>query len=295
MQGHAVPGWWCAGNELGCQVIWWCGPRKFLETVIVGILLWIALFCIISLLLYPLVKNLVERRPSKIKEESGATWFAWHVQSTIHASLVTYMALGPIYHLSSVSPTIQLGYSFEEAPQEVMESIGSIGNGSLVFFCYLLVDTLVTIYRKAMTVDYLAHHAVFCFFCIILQYDCYGSYLAGWLLIMEISTIFLNGFSFFRNRLGYGHWLVKAFFLLFGISFFLCRLVGTTHIAVHFCRAVFRQEFIFSGIPRWHIFLVCFALVAAVGIQIFWAWAIVKKLVKVLRSPAAGAADVKGS
>jgi len=274
-----------------CPLVWWCAPQGYMLSTIVGTVFWITLFCVISMILYPLVEKWVERIPSKIKDEIGPTWFAWHVQSTIHASLVSYMALGPIYHLSTEPARFQLDTPQGDASEAITADIASIANASHVFFCYLLVDTLVTIFRKAMTVDYFLHHVVFCFFCLLIQYDCFAPYLAGYLLIMEISTIFLNGFSFFRNRLGYGHWLVKAFFLLFGISFLFCRLVGTTYIAAYFCREVLGQHVPWRGIPRWHLWLLCVALVAAVAIQIFWAWAITKKLVKVMRSPSAEAGD----
>merc|ERR1712039_506899 len=111
------------------------------------------------------------------------------------------------------------------------EAIATVANTSHIFFCYTIVDTFVTFYRRAMTVDYFLHHMVFIFFCLMIQYDCFAPYVAGWLLVMEISTIFLNGFTYWRNRLGYDHIIVKVSFLLFGFSFMCVRLVGTTYIS----------------------------------------------------------------
>lgn len=283
-QGRHAPSWWCADNPNICPLLWWCGPRGYVTSSILGVLAFGTLFCFICLVIYPMVESAIERIPSKVRNERGPLWFAWHVQSVVHASLVTYMALGPVYHFSFSSPGFQLDTPDGDVPRATREMLASIANGSHVFFCYLLVDTVVTCVRKDMTLDYFAHHVVFCFFCLLITYDCFAAYLAGWLLIMEISTIFLNGFSFFRNRLGYDHWLVKGFFGIFFISFLLFRLVGITYIAAYFSNEVYKGRVLFQGIPRWHLWLVCVALVAAVGIQMFWANAIVKKLIKVLRA-----------
>merc|ERR1740121_1362806 len=80
------------------------------------------------------------------------------------------------------------------------------------------------------------------FFCVIIMYDCFAPYLAGSLLMMETSTIFLNMFSFTRNRLGYGHIFVKMSFLLFAVFFVIIRLGGQTYIALYFSRSVITKK-----------------------------------------------------
>merc|ERR1719262_1245407 len=99
---------------------------------------------------------------------------------------------------------------------------------------------------------------------------------------METSTIFLNVFSFTRNRLGYDHMFVKASFLLFAAAFVSCRLAGTTFIACHFSRSVLLRVPDYDGIPGWHLYLLMVALILAVGIQLYWGFGIVKKLVRVM-------------
>jgi len=282
-RGHDDAGMWCRDNAALCpHRVWWCDAGGYARSTAVGVLCWSALFCAICGLLYPLAKGSMERWPSKFKNENCAMWFGWHVQSTIHAFWVSSLAFAAIYTLSDASAEAQFDASSTRNSQHINDAVGSIANTSHVFFCYILVDTLITLYRKEMTVDYFLHHLVFGFFCVVIQYHCFAPYLAGWLLIMELSTIFLNGFSFFRNRLGYDHFLVKAFFLLFASSFLVCRILGMTYIAGSFILVVFRQDVPFAGIPRWHLYTLVVALVGAVVLQYFWAYSIGRKVTKVL-------------
>jgi len=234
--------------------------------------------------MHSLCKGFIERRPSKYEDESTASWFAWHVQSTIHASAQVWFSLWPIWVLSSAEPRVQYWTPSGAASDLQMQAIARVANGAGVFFAYIFVDCFIAVFRNQMTIDYLIHHLVFMFFCIVIMYDCFAPYLAGWLLLMEASTIFLNSFSFTRNRLGYDHIFVKASFLLFAIAFVSCRLAGTTFIACHFSRSVLLRVPEYDGIPQWHLNLLVVALILAVGIQLYWGFGIVMKLVKVMGS-----------
>lgn len=273
---------YCEDNAAVCSATWWCGSKNYLNTTLLGVAVWILIFSAICLLLYPWLRGAIERRPSKYEEERGPVWFAWHVQSTIHATLVDYMVCGAVVTLSTASMPVQFEAPRSSSSSVDLDATAWIANASHVFFCFTLVDTLITFYRRQMTLDYFGHHCVFCFFCLVIQHDCFAQYLAGWLIIMEISTVFLNGFSFFRNRLGYDHLLVKLFFVFFALSFMTCRLMGTTYIAMYFSYAVLLGGLPFPGIPRWHLYLLCIALVAAVVLQFFWAQAIGNKVLKVV-------------
>jgi len=279
-RGEVAAGMWCRNNPPLCKHIWWCGPGGYFRSTILGVVIFGGLFVLLMLGLHPVVKPCIDRWPSTDKAEEAASWFAWHVQSVIHATTVSCMAVVAIWHLSSMSSQAKF-----DTPAEAYSNIeisALAGNAAHVFFSFLLVDTLVTFARRSMTADYFAHHVVFCSFCLLIQYDCYAPYLASWLLLMEVSTIFLNGFSFLRHRLGYGHNLVKAFFIAFSTSFMVCRLFGTTYIAISFTTEVYRGEVLFIGIPRWRLQFVCAALMAAIAIQCMWAVAIGKKLLKIV-------------
>merc|ERR1711920_495265 len=110
---------------------------------------------------------------------------------------------------------------------------------------------------ESMTVDYFAHHVVFIFVTVLMQYDCFGIYPAGWLLAMEFSTIFLNGFVYWRFRLGLDHIVVAGFFLVFTVAFFIFRFVGVIYIFIYWVNAVLQGTVPFHGIPKWHLYVVC--------------------------------------
>mmetsp|Transcript_1490 Transcript_1490/g.3806 ORF Transcript_1490/g.3806 Transcript_1490/m.3806 type:complete len:326 (-) Transcript_1490:132-1109(-) len=291
------PGWWCADNAAICRDLWWCSPTNYVLTTTVGMAFWTLMFIAIIRIVFPKVEKWLATWPSKIEDENCAAWFAWHVQSTIHASTVVAMALPAVRRLTYAPASAQFAQPAHEH-MDHMPDITMIAKGSHVFFCYILVDTFVALYREAMTPDYLAHHAVFVFFCLLIQYDCFAPYLAGFLLLMETSTIFLNCFSFTRNRLGYDHWVVKVCFLLFASTFIVFRLVGTTYIAYLFSRTVLLDGKVpFTGIARWHLNILCIALAAAVSIQLFWGCAIGSKLIRILtgKGGSSGRGDKKGT
>jgi len=279
-------GWWCADN-LMCEHVWWCSVWGWGVSSVVGFAFWGVLFVALMRLVHPKCARWLETWPSKVEDENSASWFAWHVQSTIHACTVVAMAFPAVRKLSSAGVMSQFSFPSAEHEDHLPET-ALVALGSHVFFCYIVVDTFVALYREAMTPDYFAHHCVFVFFCLLIQYDCFAPYLAAFLLMMEMSTIFLNGFSFTRNRLGYDHWVVKVFFLLFATTFILCRLVGTTYIACYFSHTVLFDRVPFTGIPRWHLNVICLALMAAVAIQLFWGCAIARKLIRVMAGSSHG-------
>ena len=279
MGGRDAAGWWCRDNDIMCSEVWWCDVSGILWSTCIGVCLWASLFAFLCLLLHPLFKAIEAKWPSKFENEQQVSWLALHVQSTIHACLMAGMASYSLWDLFSADPRAQL-----DAPSfaflNTKGATARIANASHIFFCYTIVDTFVTTWRKAMTLDYFFHHMVFTSFCVLIQYHCFAGYLAGWLLVMETSTIFLNGFTFWRNRLGYDHNIVRVSFLLFGLTFFAFRLIGTIHIAYYWTKHVLQQSVPFHGIPRWHLYVICVALVGAVVLQIFWAAGIIKNLIK---------------
>jgi len=278
------PSLWCSAGDIGiCPLVWWCGPRAYVLTTVIGVLCWGALFVAILKLLYPQVHPLLSRYASKIESENEASWFAWNVQSTIHAITVTSMASGPTWMLwSTHNPHAQFDTPSARYALPPAEMVAAIANTSHVFFCYILMDSVIAVVRKAMTLDYLLHHIIFAFFCVLIQYHCFAPFLAGMLLTMEFSTIFLNGFLYLRNRLGYKSWLVRSFFLLFGMTFFVFRLCGTTYITIRFCQEALGEVVAFPRVPKWHIYLISIALVLAVAMQVYWAAALGLKWMKVM-------------
>jgi len=268
---------WCVDHGQVCNDIWWCGLGNYWQTLVALCLLWSTLF-VVLLQFYRLVRPVLERWPSTYREENSASWFAVNVQSTIHAASISILALRA---LASLRGAPHLG-SFGGAGDDDSFRIASvrIANLSQVFHAYMIVDTGVTVFRKAMTLDYLLHHFVFCFFCWLLQFHCFATELAGYLLVMEVSTVFLNGFLFWRSRLGNEHWLVQFNFLFFAGAFIVFRLMGTTHIAWRFIANAIGSPEVFGDVPTTHLNLISCALVLAIGVQLYWAFGIGMKFAK---------------
>jgi len=279
MDGRDEAGTWCRDNATMCPEVWWCDIGGILRTTLIGVAFWFLLFALLCVVFRPLNERICATYPSKYPEEQQVSWLALHIQSTLHAGFVVWMVLGPIAALSQTGAAVQFDApSF--AGERWRSSVADIANASHVFFCYTITDTFITFWRGSMTVDYFAHHMVFLFFCVMIQYDCFAPYLAGWLIVMEISTIFLNGFVYWRNRLGYEHPVVKSFFIVFGLTFFTFRLAGTTYITICWVVAIFTNSTPFAGVPSWHLYVLCLTLVGAVALQVFWATGIAKKLLK---------------
>mmetsp|Transcript_73492 Transcript_73492/g.132372 ORF Transcript_73492/g.132372 Transcript_73492/m.132372 type:complete len:315 (-) Transcript_73492:62-1006(-) len=280
-------GWWGSQNELLCAQIWWCGTSRFLITSVIGTCFWVALFAFFALVLYPLVEKQLDRIPSKVDGESGGGWFALHLQSTIHATLIVCITLGTTRALANSSIEAKYMAPQPQTPGDVSTVAHGavIGNAAHVFLCYTLADTVTGLFRKSLTMDMVIHHLVFFMFCSIIMFDGNSPYLAGCLLQMELSTIFLNFFLFFRNRLGYEHPFVQLHFLLFYFAFIGARLVLGCHIVHDYGKAVYYgPAHLFAGIARWHQDVLFVGLLLAVSLQVVWGFKITRTFLKSLMS-----------
>jgi len=275
-------GMWCRDNVQMCPLVWWCDVGGIVTSTLVGMGIWGGLFVALCLVLRPVSAFICKKYPSKIESEQNVSWLALTVVSVMHATLVSYLAFVAMWELLDAKPRTKFDAPSLEFPQHA-GSVAQVANTSHIFFCYTLVDTLIHFWRKEMTIDYFCHHMVFCFFCVMIQYNCFAPYLAGSLLTMEISTVFLNGFTYWRNRLGYGNIIVKASFALFAFSFIVVRLGGTTYFTIFWACMVYHGIVPFHGIPRWHLHFIMAAMVGALSVQIFWAVSIGKKLLKVFK------------
>merc|ERR1712032_900114 len=144
------------------------------------------------------------------------------------------------------------------------------------------------------------HHIGLIVFTTLVTYDCFGMYLGGWMLLMEVSNPFLNYFLYFRHRLGYGHWSIKASFCAFVALFAMFRLAALAYVTISFFRFLHESgDKHIASIPQWHISLMYAGLSAFVLLQVCWLASIMLKLVKVLGEKgvdrqAAGSDTLKG-
>ena len=217
---------------------------------------------------------------------------AWHIQSVMHSSILVIMVSGPMlrmYQLSGEAALAQFSLASELTPESVLDDMIRLGNAPSIFWCFLLADMLIVSIHRIGGWDNLIHHVIFISFCIIVTYGCFAAYLAGVMMLMEISTVFLNYFSFFRNRTGFGSESVSvlASFLAFAVTFLLFRLVLFTQIAVEFMHTAYRDR-IYGTAPPQIIFLISVGLIAACVLQFYWAAIIFSKA---LRQAAPSLAD----
>jgi len=268
---------WCDSYVAVCNSVWWCGPQEWAMKTATGAIIWLCLFYFIAFLIYPLFEQRLHRIPSKYNVESTSYWFAWHTVSAIHALVVSAKTIGPVSALSSASRDVQMGSPSEGVPYFLGAAHAACGNASHIFLCFILYDVVVILIHKLAKMDMLVHHALFISFCAVVQYHCMLGYLAGWMMLMELSTIFLNVYSFFRNRLGNGHWIVKGAFLCFAVTYMALRVVGMGYVVIIFISALWHNPEIFEqsgvgaqGVPGLHLSFIFVGVVAAWGLQLAW-------------------------
>merc|ERR1712154_262325 len=131
-----------------------------------------------------------------------------------------------------------------------------------------MIDMLLGSFHKLLAKDVVLHHIVFLLAGIVMSYNCICPYLAGCLLMMEVSTPFLNYFILFRNRLGCRHWSVKVSFTLLGLTFVPGRLVIMPYVVYEFGSAVLDTEASpLATVHRLGLGLACLCLFAAAVTQ----------------------------
>eukprot|EP00929_Paragymnodinium_shiwhaense_P009886 TRINITY_DN114277_c0_g1_i1.p1 TRINITY_DN114277_c0_g1~~TRINITY_DN114277_c0_g1_i1.p1 ORF type:complete len:325 (+),score=32.16 TRINITY_DN114277_c0_g1_i1:127-1101(+) len=282
-------GAFCAVSTDSCNAVWFCPFPTWCVKTAFGVTSFLSLFYGLAFLVYPRIEGVLKTKlPSKFPDEESRYWFAWHIVSITHATLVCYMSMGPVMRLTGASNNILMTTPHSSEAEFAIPDLASCANGAHIFKCFLLYDLVVISLYKLAKWDMLLHHVVFFLFSMLVFYNCFLGYIAGWLLLMEFSTIPLNYVSFFRNRLGYDHWSVSLAFGTFAVSFCYIRLFS---LAVHVLRPFFESLYDpavrydlsgVGGVPKWQLVVVSVGLVMAFGLQASWALgAILPKLRKI--------------
>lgn len=289
---------WCADRgerKLVCDGLYWCGQEKFvISTAVAGGIL-IVLFYTSVKLIYPAIHmRYLSSMKSKYEAENTARWFAWHVQSQITCSIIIYLCFWPVISMTMAGPDTQFGFPTQQSLKEHDLHAGNtirIAQGAHIFMCYVLTDIFLGLATKLIQFDMIVHHVLFILFTFAVTYNCFMVYLAGALLLMEVSTMFLNVFSFFRNRLGYEHWLVRLSFGGFVVTFVALRLVFTPIVCIRFFFHVYRGTGDLNSVHPLQVAFIITVLVAGLCMQWLWAFQIAKKMARVM---AHGNADNAG-
>eukprot|EP00797_Seminavis_robusta_P022296 Sro353_g124670.2 (212) ;mRNA; r:68857-69492 len=143
----------------------------------------------------------------------------------VHCILNSYRGIQQLYGLYHAPTHVKL--FFPPTPQEFEPYIRNVELSNAIFAAYLLFDLIhiVRLYPKLGGADMVAHHLVF-LICAIIN-GSYGilAYPFSWLIIGEISTLFLD-IRWFLIKTGRGdtnffQWMQY----LFATSFFCTRVV----------------------------------------------------------------------
>jgi len=277
---------WCNQEKAQrlCDRLYWCGQEKFIiSTVAVG-LFWTLSWFFFSTIVFPFTGKVINQKyPSKYENEETPRWFAWHMQSMVLSILVVYWALPGTYRLSLEAPDMQFSRPRPDTVLEhglLLNDYVAIAQAAHFFFSYIVIDLIICALTRFLMWDILIHHMLFIFFSLAVSFNCFAFYLAGMLLLMEVSTVFLNHFTYFRNRLGYDHWTVQLSFGLFALTFMIFRLAALMWIGGGFIRDLYWRVFSIQEVPDVHLAFICVLLLGAMALQWTWAVQIGSKLVR---------------
>lgn len=275
---------WCLGYDALCDEIWGCSAPNFFRSQALLVAFWAAVYYIFAYGVYPLVEGALKKIPSKYEEENNRHWFASHLTATVLCFIAVSFVLPASLNMRGAGAAIQFGLPSAETESEGhTDDVMNIVKGAQTFLSYVINDLFVGTAHGQLKIDMLVHHVIFICFGTAVFYNCFAQYLVGWLLSMEVSTIFLNYFTFFRNRLG-NHWTVVVAFALFMLSFFIFRLIAMIYVSVSFISAVFGlqgQTALATGdIDLWQVDFVVVIVIAGAALQIFWAVGISQKAFK---------------
>eukprot|EP00929_Paragymnodinium_shiwhaense_P076613 TRINITY_DN39412_c0_g1_i1.p1 TRINITY_DN39412_c0_g1~~TRINITY_DN39412_c0_g1_i1.p1 ORF type:complete len:305 (-),score=52.41 TRINITY_DN39412_c0_g1_i1:216-1130(-) len=268
---------WCATHEVICPRMWGCGFPGFFSALLACTLAWLTLFYGAAMLAYPMVQPLLRKRlpSSRPGQEDTPYWFAWHVVSLAHCSLIAALSIPPVYRLAFADDAVRFGSPRAPSATEYLAEVTTLTNCAFLFSSFVVYDLVVMSVHKLAGLDMVIHHCVFVFFSAFISYDCFLFQPVGVMLTMESSTIFLNYYSFFRFRLGFEDWTVKTSFGLFGATYLLFRIVGMAWVLTTFSRALVGSTDIWElsgngGIPFWHLCFVLLGMLGAFSLQLMW-------------------------
>merc|ERR1711971_1129189 len=141
-----------------------------------------------------------------------------------HACAISAMVVPTWFQLLNAPPGAQFAPPGPEFSDWYWQNMIA-ANAAHIFLCYIICDFIVGFIHGLHQSGNALHHVIFASFTTLVMYNCFFAFGACTLLLMELSTIVLNYFTFWRNRLGYENTSVKLAMTLFAFLFFVCRIV----------------------------------------------------------------------
>lgn len=219
-------------------------------------------------------RNLIQRGPS-------------YVTSQIHAIYASYRGILHLYNLQSVSNLDKLFIPSQHSINNVTTPRWmhlQVATTNTIFLSYLLYDLLHVIlqYPKLGGIDTILHHVLFAI-CSVIN-GTYGimAHPFGWLVVGEISTIFLN-WRWFLLKSGRrdGDW-INVVNGLFAFSFFVTRNVIYTCGMVHLFWTSWEEVKSLpeiSGVPLGWFGMTVGCMFLGWALNVVWGWKILNMMI----------------
>jgi len=145
-----------------------------------------------------------------------------------------------------------------------------MGNMGMIFAAYLACDLVLGIVHRLHSQGNAIHHVVFLIFAYLLARICCIQLISATMAMMELSTPFLNYYSFWKHRLGKKNVTVRLAMATFAILFLIFRIIVVFIVLGHFTRHLVRGTVTFNNTPLWIVSFVYLGIWAALGLQMFW-------------------------
>ena len=208
-----------------------------------------------------------------------------YVVSFVHSMYVTARGMMHLYSLWGASNFDKIYISPEDSGYRAAHL--DVARTNILFVAYLFYDMIHILhqYPKLGAEDTMAHHMLFAF-CSIIN-GTYGimPFQFGWLIVGELSTIFLNWRWFLLKSGRHSGTLLENVNTMFAASFFLCRIgiytAGIVHLyffSMSELKSLPSEEV--SGVPLAALGITCGCMLLGWLLNLYWGSKILKKVTR---------------
>jgi len=230
-----------------------------------------------------IVKHPPSWPPSSIEAENSPHWFACCISSTTNAVISVAVCLPAVWSL--IDQPVELKFVSSSAvgmclcpptdpicapmvlSQGWAPTMALVALAGQSFAIRTAVDLVLQARHGMLEWDGAVHHGIFVMAGWLIRRHCMMPFNAAVLMLMELSTPFLNYYLFFRSRYPYAS-SVNSAKSLFCFTFFVVRILINSYGAF-----LFVQEYpsaLPQKVPKWQQQLMLTVVVASVLLQWFW-------------------------
>lgn len=225
--------------------------------------------------------------PSTVKHENSVYWGACIFMSSVNAMISTIIGLPCGIYLFVMMPESMwffghLGVDVEfDFCTTLLGSVGRvIAFAGQSFTIRIVVDWVLQLTHRLLTVEESIHHAIFFIAGVLLRSNCMLPLNTCILMSMEASTPALNYYLFFRKRYPFSSDVNNAK-IIFSILFCIFRLGFGTYGAYLFLRGYCSSSFAMPvDLPAWEQYAMCIIFLAGTMLQWFWGFKILQGILQ---------------